>query len=150
MQKARFLLRCSPSSQLFVANIVIFLGFCVILLSDLNRLFCRHPRHRWWSCWQLRESACRGQGHLHAGDDAACPGHRSQRDCRHRHRLRDHRCQRLDADGSHQRNGCCHLSRSNYSTGRMRFHTRFSSPCKSPLSEVIAMTAFLSGTTMMY
>ena len=37
-----------------------------------------------------------------------------------------------------------------YNTGRMRSHTRLSSPCRSPLSEVMAMTAFLSGTTMMY
>ena len=37
-----------------------------------------------------------------------------------------------------------------YSTGRIRSQTRLSSPCRSPLSEVMAITAFLSGTTMMY
>ncbi len=37
-----------------------------------------------------------------------------------------------------------------YRIGRICSHTRFSSPCKSSTSEVIAITAFLSGTTMMY
>ena len=74
-----------------------------------NFVFCRHPRHRRWSCWQLRESACRGQGYLHAGDDAACPGHGSQCHRRHRHRLRDHRCQRVDAYGSHKWHSCSYL-----------------------------------------
>lgn len=33
------------------------------------------------------ESTCRGQGHLHAGNDAACSGNGSQCHRRHRHRL---------------------------------------------------------------
>ena len=43
----------------------------------------------------------------------------------------------------------CYLMQ-HYNTGRMRFQTRFSSPCKSSTLEVMTMTAFLSGTTMMY
>ena len=45
------------------------------------------------------------QRYLYSGDDAACSGYGSQRHRRHRHRLRDRRCQRLNAHGSHQRNG---------------------------------------------
>ena len=48
---------------------------------------CRHPRHRRRSCRRLREGAFRSQGHLHAGDDAACSGSWSQCHRRHRHRL---------------------------------------------------------------
>ena len=45
------------------------------------------------------------QRYVYSGDDAACSGYGSQRHRRHRHRLRDRRCQRLNAHGSHQRNG---------------------------------------------